>query len=83
MTEEQKKLAEDNHNLIYFYARKYHMSKQDFEDMYGILAIGLCKAARDYDESRGRAFSSCTAKSTSWLPFFPIFTDGYRRSSSK
>ena len=58
MTEEQKKLAEDNHNLIYFYARKYHMSKQDFEDMYGILAIGLCKAARDYDESRGRAFST-------------------------
>ena len=58
MTEEQKKLAEDNHNLIYFYARKYHMSKQDFEDRDGILAIGLCKAARDYDESRGRAFST-------------------------
>ena len=58
MTEEQKKLAEENHNLIYFYARKYHISKQDFEDMYGILAIALCKAARDYDESRGRAFST-------------------------
>ncbi len=58
MTEEQKKLAEENHNLIYFYARKYHMSKQEFEDMYGILAIGLCKATRDYDESRGRAFST-------------------------
>ena len=58
MTEEQKKLAEDNHNLIYFYARKYNMSKQDFDDMYGILAIGLCKAARDYDESRGSAFST-------------------------
>ena len=36
MTEEQKKLAEENHNLIYFYARKYHISKQDFDDMYGI-----------------------------------------------
>ena len=58
MTEEQKKLAEENHNLIYFYARKYHISKQDFEDMYGILAIALCKAARDYDESRGIAFST-------------------------
>ena len=58
MTEEQKKLAEENHNLIYFYARKYHRSKRDFEDMYGILAIGLSKAARDYDESRGRAFST-------------------------
>ena len=58
MTEEQKKLAEENHSLIYFYARKYHISKKDFEDMYGILAIGLCKAARDYDESRGSAFST-------------------------
>ena len=47
MTEEQKKLAEENHSLIYFYARKYNMSKQEFDDMYGILAIGLCKAARD------------------------------------
>ena len=34
------------------------MSKQDFEDMYGILAIALCKAARDYDENRGSAFST-------------------------
>ena len=58
MTEEQKKLAEENHSLIYFYARKYNISKQDFDDMYGILAIGLCKAARDYDESRGSAFST-------------------------
>ena len=58
MTEEQKKLVEENHSLIYFYARKYNMSKQDFDDMYGILAIGLCKAARDYDESRGSAFST-------------------------
>ena len=58
MTEEQKKLAEENHSLIYFYARKDNVSKQDFDDMYGILAIGLCKAARDYDESRGSAFST-------------------------
>ena len=58
MTEAQKKLAEENHSLIYFYARKYNISKQDFDDMYGILAIGLCKAARDYDESRGSAFST-------------------------
>ena len=58
MTEKQKKLAEENHSLIYFYARKYNMSKQEFDDMYGILAIGLCKAARDYDESRGSAFST-------------------------
>ena len=58
MTEEQKKLAEENHSLIYFYARKYNISKKEFDDMYGILAIGLCKAARDYDESRGSAFST-------------------------
>lgn len=48
-----QKLIEENHNLIYTFMIKYHYS----EDYYGDAAIGLCKAARLYDESKG-AFST-------------------------
>ena len=46
MTEEQKKLVEDNHNLIYWLLHKYGLS---IDDYYDIVAIGLCKAAIDYN----------------------------------
>ena len=49
LTEEQKKLVEENHNLIYWFAKKYHVP---IEDYYGILAQGLCMAAYHYDPSK-------------------------------
>lgn len=51
LTLKQKKLAEDNHNLIYLFAKNNHLS---IDDYYGILAIGLCNASKIYDESKGR-----------------------------
>ena len=48
---EQKKLFEDNHNLIYSYAKKKHISS---EKWYDVLAIGLCKAARSFDPDKGK-----------------------------
>lgn len=50
LTDSQRKMAEDNHNLIYGYARQKYL---DLDEYYGILAIALCKAARVYDKSRG------------------------------
>ena len=50
LTEEQKKLVEDNHNLIYWFARKKHI---DIEEYYDILAQGLCIAAHNYNSSKG------------------------------
>lgn len=50
LNDEQRKLVEDNHNLIYFYARKHHI---DLEEYYDVLAMALCYAAYHYDSSKG------------------------------
>lgn len=54
LTEEQRNLVAENHNLIYTYAIKKNISVEDY---YGTLAIGLCKAAKTFDENKG-AFST-------------------------
>lgn len=51
LTPQQKKLVEDNHNLIYSLAYKKNINLDEF---YGDLAIGLCKAALAFDENRGK-----------------------------
>lgn len=51
LTREQQELVEKNHNLIYEFAKKKGIA---IDEYYGILAIGLCKAASAYDESRGK-----------------------------
>ena len=48
MTQEQRDLVEENHNLIYWILRKLDLS---IEDYYDVAAIGLCKAAIRYDAS--------------------------------
>lgn len=45
---EQKKLVEDNHDLIYGFMTKYRL---DFSTWYDVCAIGLCKAGMAYDGS--------------------------------
>ena len=50
LTKEQQKLVEQNHNLIYDIAIRKNW---DIEEYYGILAIGMCKAAKIYDDSKG------------------------------
>lgn len=55
LTQEQQKLVEDNHNLIYSILRKMNLSDDEF---YGIAAIGLCKAAMSYGKSNKVVFST-------------------------
>ena len=55
LTDEQKKLVEDNHNLIYFTIHKYNL---DIEEYYDILALALCRAAINYDINKGTTFST-------------------------
>lgn len=59
LTKEQSKLVEENHNLIYDFAYKSNILNID--DWYGILATGLCKAAKYYDKDKG-AFSTLVFK---------------------
>lgn len=55
---EQQQLAEQNHNLIYSFAKS---RKLDLEEYYDVLAIGLCKAALVFDENKG-TFSTLAYK---------------------
>lgn len=58
LNDKQRKLVEDNHNLIYFYAKKYKVS---IEEYYDTLAMALCQAAYNFDEKKG-AFSTIAIK---------------------
>ena len=55
LTDEQCKLVEKNHNLIYSFASKKNLIADEY---YDILAIGLCNAARGYNVSKGYKFST-------------------------
>ena len=50
LTDEQRELAEKNHNLIYKFAYKRNIL---IDEYYGILATGLCNAAKIYDSNKG------------------------------
>ena len=51
MTDEQRKLVEDNHDLIYGYL---HKKEFNIDEYYDIAAIGLCKAAIKYDLTKSK-----------------------------
>lgn len=51
LTKQQQKLVEENHNLIYGFANKKNI---DIEKYYDILAIALCKAAKSFDQDKGK-----------------------------
>lgn len=55
MTDEQKKLVEGNHNLIYWYLKNHGLSVDEY---YGAAAIGLCNAAMTYDAKNKTQFST-------------------------
>ena len=50
LTEEQKLMVEQNHNLIYWYIS---LSNLDIDEWYDLLAIELCYAVQKYDPERG------------------------------
>lgn len=58
LNNEQKRLVENNYGLIYSFIQSRGLKINDTEDWYGTAAIGLCKAALCFDESRGTNFST-------------------------
>lgn len=53
MTDEQRKLAEDNIKLVYQIISKYYRSYLGDEDIVQCGMIGLCQAATSWDKSKG------------------------------
>lgn len=50
LNEEQEKLVEENHKLIYWYIKIRHL---DIEEWYDLLAIELCHTIMKYDSEKG------------------------------
>lgn len=73
LTEEQAKIVEENHSLIFWYLHKMNLN---IEDWYDLLAIELCNSVMKHDASRG-----------SLANYFKLRCDGvvskeYRKSKS-
>lgn len=49
LSDEQKRLVEENHKLIYWFIHKYNLS---IEEYYDILALSIIKAAKTFDKSK-------------------------------
>ena len=49
---------EDNLGLVHAFARRYANRGVEYDDLYGAGCVGLVKAAKAFDESRGCAFST-------------------------
>lgn len=56
---DRKKLAEENHNLIYWFCNKNHLN---LEEWYDIIAIGYMKAINQYDEAKDNKISTYLVK---------------------
>lgn len=54
LTDSQRQLITENHDLIYGFAHKY---KLDVDEWYDVCALALCYAATKYDSTKG-AFST-------------------------
>lgn len=50
LTEEQAKIVEENHNLIYWYA---HLTGISLEEYYDLLAIELCYTVMKWEPDKG------------------------------
>lgn len=51
LTNEQRKLVEDNHDLIYGFLNKKEL---DIDKYYDIMALELCNASINYDSFKGK-----------------------------
>lgn len=62
LTNEQKKLVEENHNLIYYVFHKYCKDKK-LDDVYGDLAEVLCRSAQKYNQNKKIKFNTYATNS--------------------
>ena len=58
MTDEQREMVTENYNLIYHVLKTFPYDKEKYEDYEQIGALALCKAAINFDPSKGNKFST-------------------------
>lgn len=58
LNDEQRKMVEQNHNLIYSAMRNYGIFDENFDEYYGAAAIGLCKAVLNYNSRTNNTLST-------------------------
>lgn len=62
LTDEQRKLVEENEDLIHYTINRMFLScvnnHWEYDDMYSVGAIGLCRAAQSYKGNAGSSFSN-------------------------
>lgn len=75
MTDEQRKLVEDNHNYIFYFLNKYGLS---IDEWYDMAAIGLCKAARSYNQYQSKFVTYAHQ-----CMFTTVFSEKRKEKSSK
>lgn len=80
LTKEQQELVEKNHQLIYGFANQNGI---DPEETYDVLAIGLCKAALNYDPARGSSFSTLAYRCMKNELLLTYREKGYKRNIPK
>ena len=56
--EEYDALVTSNLGLVRAFARRFEGRGVEYDDLYGAGCVGLCKAAKNFDESLGFAFST-------------------------
>lgn len=64
LTDEQRKLVEDNYKLIFHFMRYNGLTENDIIDWHGEAAVWLCRAAMHFDPTRSRAKFSTYAYMT-------------------
>lgn len=63
LTDEQRKLVEENMSLVRFAIKKYTCSTPfEYDDMVSIGYIGLCKAAAKFNVAKNHTFSTYATK---------------------
>ena len=62
LTDEQRKLAEDNIRLAYWYAHQMKWTSLELEERISMALLGLVKAAEKYDPARGTSFATFARK---------------------
>ena len=84
LTTEQRKIAEENHNLIYFFINYF---KVDEEEYYDLFAIDYLKCIKVWDKSKGnlstllgRAFYNTVKKEYRKKVSQKRFEEGYMLS---